>query len=1430
MTTTVRTNNPTTVPGIPKPPADVSPSLRAYLEAVSEALEIRLGRRGDPRDRAVTLRELINSGLAQELRGRQFNPNRPNDLDFLDPAQDLAVPPRPTGFSATGGYSLIQLYWDFPTYGNHSLTEIWRHDSDVLGDAQLVGVSPGLAYVDAVGEGESYYYWVRHVSTSGVPGPFNATAGTLAETALNVELILSELTGAITESQLHQDLEARIDLIDADASVVNSVAYQIAQETAARVAAINQEISDRTAAVTAEATARTAAIAQEVSDRNAAIAVETSARNTAVNNEAAARASAISTAVANLQSQIDDLNAIDPWSSSTSYAIDDQVVYNNKLWKAAAANSNSAPSASNSNWTLIGDYTSLGDAVGANAAAIQQINYVDANSSSAAAQAIAALEATVDDPTTGVAITASGLSSLKATVENGTTGLAATVTRVGALEATVDNVNTGVVATSNALDLVETTVNDGTNGVVATANRVSTLESTVGDGTTGLAATRALLINDYYTSAETDSAITTASTQLSAAINLKNRTYRQAAEPASAGLVSGDIWYDSDDGNKAYRWNGSSWDVTDDTRIAGTIANLANNYYTSAQTDSAISAASLLLEAQIDGKNTTFRQATAPSTTGRSTGDLWFDSDDNNRAYRFDGTNWVATDDARIASTLATLTNDYYTKTATDSAIATATLNLVTNTGLSTALGAYATTATLTNNYYTATETDSAISAATSTLVSNTDLSTALGSYVTNSTLTSDYYTATETDSAISAATSTLVSTTDLSTTLGGYVTNATLTNNYYTRTATDSAISTATQSLVSTTDLSTTLGGYVTNSTLTSNYYTITDADSAISTATQNLVSTTDLSTALGSYPTTSTLTTNYYTKTQTDSAISAQTSTLSSQIGAKNRTYRQASAPSSGLVTGDVWFDSDDGNKSYRWNGSSWVATDDTRIAGTIANLTNNYYTKTATDSAITAASQTLQSSINSKNRSFYQAAAPGSSGLTIGDLWFESDNNNKAHRWNGSSWVAIDDARIASTAASLTNNYYTKADTDSAISTATQSLVSTTSLSNTLGAYATNATLTNNYYTKTATDSAISAATQNLVSSTTLNNYATNATLTNNYYTKTATDSAISTASSTLTSTFNNTLTGYATNVALQQNYYTKASGEALEGRYTVKIDANGYVAGFGLAVNANDATPTSEFIIRADRFSIGSPGQTSVIPFIVQASATTINGVSVPAGVYMNDAYIRNGTITNAKIGAAAVDNAKIADASITTAKIGAAQIYEANIANGQITNAKIGNAAITSAKIGDAQITNAKIGTAAVDTLQLAGESVIVPVADTYSGYIAASWPTFRTSANGLPSASITLSLDTEVLVLWGVRFQGQSSGAGNMIIEIYEGTTRILNIGNTTSSPNAVSNSGFVGGAIRRSKAAGTYTYSMRWTAYNSPLYEAYIILLGIQR
>jgi hypothetical protein len=92
--------------------------------------------------------------------------------------------------------------------------------------------------------------------------------------------------------------------------------------------------------------------------------------------------------------------------------------------------------------------------------------------------------------------------------------------------------------------------------------------------------------------------------------------------------------------------------------------------------------------------------------------------------------------------------------------------------------------------------------------------------------------------------------------------------------------------------------------------------------------------------------------------------------------------------------------------------------------------------------------------------------------------------------------------------------------------------------------------------------------------------------------------------------------------------------------------------------------------------------------IAVGAITASELAVGA-IAAGSAAIANGAIGNAMIGNLAVDTAKIADTAITTAKIA--------------------DANITTAKIADANITTAKIGTAQVDTLQLAGQSVTLPV-------------------------------------------------------------------------------------------------------------------------
>ncbi|MGU5594721.1 phage tail tip fiber protein [Aeromonas sanarellii] len=66
---------------------------------------------------------------------------------------------------------------------------------------------------------------------------------------------------------------------------------------------------------------------------------------------------------------------------------------------------------------------------------------------------------------------------------------------------------------------------------------------------------------------------------------------------------------------------------------------------------------------------------------------------------------------------------------------------------------------------------------------------------------------------------------------------------------------------------------------------------------------------------------------------ALGSQINTVSAVAGSKNKTFFQATAPGSGMGTGDLWFDTDSNNRPYRYSGTAWIATDDPRIAANAA-----------------------------------------------------------------------------------------------------------------------------------------------------------------------------------------------------------------------------------------------------------------------------------------------------------------------------------------------------------------------------------------------------------------------------------------------------------------------------------------------------------------
>ena len=120
-------------------------------------------------------------------------------------------------------------------------------------------------------------------------------------------------------------------------------------------------------------------------------------------------------------------------------------------------------------------------------------------------------------------------------------------------------------------------------------------------------------------------------------------------------------------------------------------------------------------------------------------------------------------------------------------------------------------------------------------------------------------------------------------------------------------------------------------------------------------------------------------------------------------------------------------------------------------------------------------------------------------------------------------------------------------------------------------------------------------------------------------------------------------------IQQRFYTNGTHST----YGVTADVNGRISGFGFQADRG----MTVFKVLADYFYISSPTNDSK-PFYVDAT----NNI-----VYIQNAFIKDGSIGNAKIANAAITTAKIANAAITTAKIGNLQVDTINIKDGAVVS-------------------------------------------------------------------------------------------------------------------------------------------------------------------
>jgi hypothetical protein len=191
---------------LPTISSNVDKDLRIWTDRVREILE---GKGGFVVSRDALIGTGVVSGTSGGGIGPPFGVN-PNDPVIIP----IFVPPKPEGLKAAGGWAYINLEWATPPYYGHDRTLIYRVEGEVALDAPVesdltfvAGIN-GFASVwsDNVGTGKTFTYFIRYQNLLDQKGPWSE--GAFTSTAIDVEEALNALSGALTTSELAEELRA----------------------------------------------------------------------------------------------------------------------------------------------------------------------------------------------------------------------------------------------------------------------------------------------------------------------------------------------------------------------------------------------------------------------------------------------------------------------------------------------------------------------------------------------------------------------------------------------------------------------------------------------------------------------------------------------------------------------------------------------------------------------------------------------------------------------------------------------------------------------------------------------------------------------------------------------------------------------------------------------------------------------------------------------------------------------------------------------------------------------------------------------------------------------------------------------------------------------------------------------------------------------
>lgn len=354
------------------------------------------------------------------------------------------LPPALANLAATGILFGYRLDWNFPATGalDTAYTEIEIATTANGANAAQLGL---FAYptnshvIQGMQPNLTRYFRGRLIDRIGNIGPWSSWVS--ATTSADASAVLDILSGKITESQLHQNLQTKIDKIDTIAGLDGDIGNLIDN-----IAAVQTEVDQLNSELDAETAARILAVndlndglTQEITDRQAG----DTANLTALNNYKSSN----DTALANVQQQVNTAVAEAAANSEAVQALDSRVTVAEGNANTAKTNAATALTKAETAATEAGSAASL--AQQASAVANQAADTADtANQNAATALS--------------TANTAANQSSANASQINALTVELGTKASTGALNQTNANVaeiNGRVTANTTKIDGVYAQVN-----------------------------------------------------------------------------------------------------------------------------------------------------------------------------------------------------------------------------------------------------------------------------------------------------------------------------------------------------------------------------------------------------------------------------------------------------------------------------------------------------------------------------------------------------------------------------------------------------------------------------------------------------------------------------------------------------------------------------------------------------------------------------------------------------------------------------------------------------------------------------------------------------------------------------------------------------------------------------------------------------------